>query len=363
MFCNLSSVIKHTHPRKFPGALLRTLPVLACFVGLAACGGSDPLLVADYKSRLARSLETDIPATVVRVEIPQVLTFPRPRDLTQASGGVVRNADAAVGLLDFLSLGDCELQAVVAQKNSSLGRVALPSRLLVSELRFLQVADVCLQKLDVSDPVLAASLRRVIQQKQANLPGNIWRATLAGNEFRSFWRNKNEHPARDPELSEALAALNADITRWLQGDYEVDPTRFEALLEVVNSGHGGAMLNSWQHLVIELELATLIADRRLARGPLCRNEIKPKSAEIFNRVVNRYFIGGVQLKLAMMNAATYEIETSVSAIETLLASSETPAYAQWREHRVATIQAGREAVRQHVSSLEPLLRQCGFLRG
>ena len=313
------------------------------------------MLVADYKARLARSLGVEIPLVTQLDETVQDLSFPRARDLT------VPLPAASVDLLDFLSLGDCELQAVIARKNSSLGKVAGPSAHLVAELNFLQVAESCVNQLGDDQPALASALQQVVLQKQSWLAYNIWRATLAGDEFRSFWRNRDHPAVPDPILVTALKGLEFDTQRWLGGDYAVDSALLEARLQVIQSGQGGSMLGGWRHISGELGLATGVAKQRLAQGPLCRDGIKSRSAEIFERVVTRYFVAGVQLQLAKMNAATWEIETSVAAIEALLSDAETPVYTRWRQQRTGLIQSGRAIVREHVKALEPLFRQCGIL--
>ncbi|MFT7219620.1 MAG: hypothetical protein ACI8Z1_001235 [Candidatus Azotimanducaceae bacterium] len=326
--------------------------VIFILLGVAGCSAPDPLSVSDYKTRLARTLEMQVPELIK----PTHHTFPRIRELN----GETESSN--VNLFEFLSLNDCELQTVVAEKNSSLGKQASLSIQLVSELDFLRLAEICLPLIEKSKQKLAQKLREVMEEKQKQLGYHIWRATLAGPEFRALWQyDVRSRYQSDPALIEALNLLNADIGRWLGGDFSVDSHAIERRLEIVQTGHGGALLFGWQSLAIELDAASFIASQRLTKGAWCADGYRPESAEIFNGVVKRYFIAGVQQKVAVMNRASLELDTTIGAMESQLAFAESPTYRQWRAQRSEIIELGKASMVAHAKALEPLMRPCGFL--
>lgn len=309
-------------------------------------------MVSDYKTRLARTLEIEVPEVID----PAHHAFPRTRQLDVETGS------SNVNLFEFLALSDCELQTVVAKKNSSLGKQASRSTQLVSELDFLRLGETCLPLIEESNQKLAQKLREVMAEKQKQLGYHIWRATLAGPEYRALWHyDENNRYESDPALIQALNLLNADVERWLGGDFSVDSHAIESRLEVIQTGRGGALLFGWQSLANELDAASFIASQRLTKGAWCAEDYRPKSVEIFNSVVRRYFIAGVQQKVAGMNRASLELDAVIGVMESQLAFAESPAYLRWRKQRSEIFDRGRASMVSHAKALEPLMRQCGFL--
>ena len=160
---------------------------------LYGCNEPTPFSAQDYTGRLARVLKEPVPDLFSSEEIE----FPRRRDLQ------VSFQSHSIDLLEFLTLKDCELQKIVAERNSSLGRLALPSQQLVSELRFLKTGATCLSIL--KDETFADELTAVLLEKQEELAGRIWQATLAGPEFRAFWRFRSSACSRVCSMKNLLS--------------------------------------------------------------------------------------------------------------------------------------------------------------
>ena len=272
--------------------------------------------------------------------------------------------EPSLDLLEYLILGDCELQQVVAARNSSLGRLAQPSQRLVHELDFLRLGDACVENLLLSDPALAEKLRGVIEVKRGELPGRIADALILGDEFRQFWAASGGEPQISAESLEALAAFEHDVRRWLSGDYEVDGAAMELRLQQLSLDHGGAILLAWVSLGDELNAASGAVNRRAAsRPPLCGENIAKSRGKIFGSVVTRYFLTRLQKEIAVLNKSTYDLVQHIDNLESALAVAQPVAYRSWREERDSVISRGRQAVTAHVESLAPLLKQCGFLPG
>src|SRR5690606_5875499 len=93
----------------------------------------------DYQARLSRVLEEQTaPHSVTRV----------PRRPVQHNRLSLPQAD--INLLELLRLDDCRIGLTVAQKNSSLGRVALPSQQLLMELELLTHGPACVTALEAA---------------------------------------------------------------------------------------------------------------------------------------------------------------------------------------------------------------------
>ena len=331
------------------GFKVRCLCLLILFAPIALTGCSEPrpLSALDYADRLARVLQ-EVP--IDPSPLPRH-DYPRQRDLQ------VTFETHAINLLEFLALEDCELQMVIAERNSSLGRLAAASQRLVHELRFLKSGGECLAGLD--DQELALKLRQVLEIKRRELAGRIWLATLGGPEFSSFWRGRGSESY--PATARTLRLLRQDIEGWLSGEYTVDAKVLEQRLQEISMGNGGQLLVGWRDLLETLPVATQVLETRHQRRPLCFPGMRSPEAKTFYQVVRTGFLSGLQQDVARLNARTYELFLEVQAIEELLQPAMTSSYDQWRVYRRSLVQDARSVIRSHVGSLEPLLQQCGFL--
>lgn len=320
---------------------------------LTACSRQPAIDVADYTGRLARSLDQSLAA----LSKPPPMLFPRQRLLATDFD------DTTLDLIEYLRLSDCALQQVVAQRNSSLGRVALPSQSLVQDLNFLAVAQVCVELLRTRNTPLAEKLETAINIKARELPARVFQATLAGQEFRAFWESKPQVVVADAETIAALRRLNTMTRGWLAGDYAVDATGLEVALATIRQGQGGAQLLAWQQIASELMPATEMLKRRFEAKPLCYPDRQSAQAEIFRNVVTRYFVTGIQTEIAVLSRASFDVWQQIEALEMQLVAAQPAAYRQWRQARDTVVKQGRQSVTAHVAALNPLMQQCGFLPG
>ena len=93
----------------------------------------------------------------------------------------------SIDLLDFFSLSPCELQLIIARRNSALGKVALESQNLINDVLFLDKAEQCLDRLSSKDQALREKIQKAISDKKSNLSNTVARATLGGPEYREMW--------------------------------------------------------------------------------------------------------------------------------------------------------------------------------
>lgn len=92
-----------------------------CALSLLGCNpfSDAESLTDEYLERLARVLDT---APVPRAELPAASIPPRRRER------ILALPELDLGMLDFLSLYGCELQYVVGERNSVMGKVMQPDR-------------------------------------------------------------------------------------------------------------------------------------------------------------------------------------------------------------------------------------------
>jgi hypothetical protein len=308
----------------------------------------------DYSAKLARVLAQDV-SEPAQVEWQRL---PRTRELRLTFD------ETSINLLEFIQLMECDLNALVADHNSSLGRQATSSQQLIYQLKFLASVQRCIPRIQSEHPELAETLSSVSLTKQQQLPGYIWQATLGGTEFRSFWQPGTGQDYTAVELSEvdlALARLQHLVEQWLRGEYEVDPTELESLLGKVRQGDGGRLMLAWLQVENNLDKATAVLRARGESQPLCYPAMRTQQADIFRNVVQQDFVGAIQPVVARMNRRYYNGYQLVQSLESALTTAEPGAYRAWRLQRDERMSTSRDSVAEHVAALEPLMAQCGFL--
>lgn len=271
----------------------------------------------------------------------------------------------SLDVIEFLQISRCELQQIVAERNSVLGKLAEPSYRLAYELRFLELGETCLDLVGDDHPALAQTLRQTLEQKRAHLPALVWRATLGGPEFRLFWQAGNgplpEGFESGGETELALTRLIGFARGWLGGDYHYDVELVEASLRTISRARAGQLLKGWTLLGARLDVATRILEARAHGKPLCFPGMKTRDADIFYNVVRADFVGDIQVWAASLNSRYYELMPPVRDLESLLAVGEPATYASWRGQRDAALDSQTSALARHVQALNPLLDQCGLL--
>ena len=113
----------------------------------------------DYGQRLSNVIERPYTAADF---VPQQISKPKP---------VVRPSQS-ISILETLSLNHCQLGPLIAEQNSSLGKVAPPSQQLIYQIRFIQLAPACIDTLEAGP--LQRKLTQAHQQyllsfRQSNL--------------------------------------------------------------------------------------------------------------------------------------------------------------------------------------------------
>jgi hypothetical protein len=329
----------------------------SCAAGLLLCGcqGSGPEgALEEYLTRLARTLDTAAP----EVEAAPPPLPPRPGRLRIAVPG------SSLDTLDFLALTGCELQVTIGKRNSSLGRVAPASQRLLLELEYLRLAPDCIaHQRAAGRDVLADTLEAAWRDKREQLPMRIFNATLAGDEYRRFWRagaTPGDYPAATgSQAIDALQAINGLVRRWLSGDYRADNLEFEIYLGEVASGDGGALLRALALQGAWLGAADTLLARREQRGPLCAPGIRHAAADILPNVVRRFFIDGIQPHSAALGGRYHQLLPPVRQLEAMLAAALPPAFTAWQVQRDALLENLTAAPRRHVERLRSTMEPCG----
>lgn len=358
------SIAKAKFPRRF------FLAVTALCL-LAGCQQPEPVeaMFDNYHTRLARTLN-------VPRQIPTALpseVYPTRRILTQPLTPV------KVDLLEFLRLSRCDVQRLVGQRNSSLGRVMSHSQRFIYEARFLQAGKNCLQRLlrDAKQTKIQAILQHALTVKSAERRLVTWNATIASQEFQQLFSGASKPLGLDfqrpSELIDALGRLRWQVQRWHSADIGPEAD-LEALYQVIGADSWlGQLAESLKLINSQLQALNKLQQVRLDSRPLCFKSRTNRHADAMNSVFFKYYIGEVQPYLARVNqhgsAVLAELD-NLRQLSTLGGSPAETAFTKYWQRMFAGAatdgvnsqwQAFESLLAQHTQNWQAQLKQCGLM--
>ncbi|MGC8121476.1 DUF3080 domain-containing protein [Marinobacter sp. VGCF2001] len=338
-----------------------------CSLALAGCNPfSDAESMTDeYLARLARVLET---AQVAEGKLPEASIPPRRRERTLAL------PELDLGMLDFLSLYGCELQYVVGERNSVMGKVMQPINQLRYEVRFIRAAEACLPEVD--DEGLTDALEAAIESKRASLPLAVWNATWGTEEIeRQFTLSKGYYPVSETgnpasDLVRDLARLNLQVDSLLSQNLDVS---LDNLGEIHQRWQAdvlaGQAINSARLLISTLNAGSRILQARLEEQPLCLNGRPNNQSDIVQSFFFSIYIGKIQPYMSQVSRARDSLIEGFAELArhqtTVMPASFMPWY---QRHLAADVDSSLwqqldQAIDRHTRHWQDLLAQCGLRPG
>lgn len=337
----------------------------ACLLLVACDPFSSPEgLFDEYLERTARVLDGEPQRSPVEV----VEALPRRRDR------VAEIAPLDVSMLDFLGLYGCELQHVVGERNSIMGRVMHPASVYDYELRFLRAGEDCLRIID--DKALAARIGAVIEAKRGQLVDAAWNAVWATSEIEDFLTRSRGALAVSPDrdmaatLAADLQALSAAV--HVEGG-EPPALDFHTLDGVYQRWQArpmaGQALRAAALASVRLDDASRLIEARLGDRPVCpRPDVQPRAAENMRGMFMSVYIGEVQPYLAQIQRVRRELIEPLHALA-MLGEGRREAVVDYAARVLGDADADSlwrrfdAAVARHTRAWQELLGQCGMRPG
>lgn len=157
---------------------------------LIGCESRPPLeqKLRDYVDALNRS---DVIAVTMPSNLWSVLPFPERRE-RQAS-----LSEFDIGLIDFLSVQDCDLGRIIGEKNSILGKVMPVSQRFLYEIALIRAIDDC----SFTNETLQQEMFQVRKVKFEELPIAFSNSFWSGAESERFFSFSNGYISFSPERS------------------------------------------------------------------------------------------------------------------------------------------------------------------
>ncbi|MEC7096314.1 MAG: DUF3080 family protein, partial [Pseudomonadota bacterium] len=266
-------------------------------------------------------------------------------------------------LIDFMSLSDCELQANIAKRNTSMGRTASASQRLILDLEFLRLAPACVTLMEEKEEnSVANTLRENVELRRANLPTRVFAATIGGPEWQTFWDQPlllGSYPeSASGDSAQALWELSERVQRFLDHSWSAADEDLEPLLSSIRANSGGQLLAAAALQSGYLEHANDVLRSASKEGIYCRNEAITEAGTITKTVVAKYFAADVQRWSAQVSQRHYEIQSALIALESHLTSTLPPRYLDWVTERDALLHRLYAATREHVAVIKKTVNAC-----
>lgn len=339
-----------------------------CFTALllAACDpfASPEGLFDEYVERSARVLDGE----AVLSPVPTVAQLPRRRERVSDIPAL------DVSMLDFLGLYGCELQHVIGERNSIMGRVMHPASVFDYEVRFLRAAAECAD--GIESERLAARIADIIDAKRAQIPDAAWNAVWGASEIEDFLTRSRGALAVQPDrdmasiLAADLRALADVVGRVQGGDLAVDVKALDDVYQRWQSRPlAGQALRGAVLAATRLEDASRLIEARLGDRPVCaRPDLRPRAAENMRGMFMSVYVGRVQPYLANLQRVRHELMPPLRELAAIGGgrSEAVVAYARLNlgdEDEASLWRRFDLAVARHTRAWQDLLEQCGMRPG
>ncbi|MDX1552580.1 MAG: DUF3080 family protein [Marinobacter sp.] len=314
----------------------------------------------EYVAELAGALELSPELS----GIDPVAQIPRRRER------VLNLPDLDMGMLDFLSLYGCELQYVVGERNSIMGRVMQPLNQLRYETRFIRAAQDCLPEAEREG--VKEELEGAIESKSETLAVAVWNATWGVEEIEKLFTLSQGYYPRDgaatlvDELAAGVRQLNRTVAGLLNGNFDEPLDYVGEVHQRWQAEHrAGQLLNSARLLTTRLDDATALLVERIETDPLCPEEGARQPAAALKETYERSYNGGVETYLASVGQARKALIEPLEKLAAQQSDTMPDAFREWYRRHLASDTAQSlwqqldGAVEAHDRRWQQLLGQCG----
>jgi ABC-type transporter Mla subunit MlaD len=323
--------------------------ITLCLLNLA-CSRPETLeeKLDDYQTRLANILVISPPVNTT----PTLLDYPNKSVLTNSKRAT------QIKLFEFYTLKHCRLYALVADRNTSLGRVQLPSIRYQYEQDLIQALEECIA--DTSDDSLLVKLNQWKTAKVANLP-LVWADVIQqSTEIKQALSARGASifgDARDglgPTL-QALKGLAVDTEPSIKSNIE------NHLQTLQKYALPAKMRMSQTTLVEQLSATNQWLNEHQAQFYCSRGQATQQKKYLAN-VFQRYFIEIIQPLASKLNHYHYQFRPIFELWLTSPHLSE--AFKQFIEREyLRGFNAYKDAMAKHIQLWQGFYKQCDLAPG
>lgn len=318
--------------------------LLLC-LGLSGCADNSlKQAFEDYRSRLANVLHV-APANAAQ---PAPLRYPALRGMKQ------NIPELNINLRDFYALNQCEVNSLIAERNTALGKIQAPSQRYVYERKLLSGLRDCREAL--SDTALAPQLDSWIAQKALNLD-RVWIDLIqTSDELRRFFSRSDRYMA-DLDTQQNQQALSAfSYLLEIQRKPESELARIEDNLRILSEVPLFAVMHRSARLIgDELALLTAWLEQRKIDS-WCQHSVKRKQITYLQNVFKLFFIQKIQAQAAALTDQHYKLSPLLKQL--LQQPSLSPVFVDVITEYQRDYQRYMESLKSHVTYWQRTFHAC-----
>lgn len=329
--------------------MTRCLLIITILLSTLGCNSGDQLhgYLEDYQARMANVLAAD----TVKTPSVSLAKFPSLAEMNH------QEAEQSIKLFEFYQLKHCALYTLVAERNTSLGRLQLPSTRYLYERKLLIALSDCIKQ--TSDPALKENLQQWYAIKKQNL-GTSWASLMqfSSEIRRAFSSNFGSiNGSKDDGLVQTKQALEYLVK--ISENEQPSGTELEKHLKVLNNNFLPAKLWFSQLLLTEhLNKTTLWLTENTADLTCSQGSSKEK-AEYLRNVFQLFFIEKIQPLAGQINHYHYQL----SPIFEKIAQHPDLSFA-YKQYIQTQDQQGfakyQKAMQQHITFWQDFFKRCNF---
>lgn len=327
-------------------------------------------LLDNYHYRLSNVFEFEHSDHLAVMNENALPLYPSRRQLHQPLSPI------SVNLLEFLRLSRCDLQRLIGERNSSLGKFMPDSQMLIYHLRFISLAQACRDTLlAVDNHSLAQAVADARQTKIDDLPKVRWNASLASEEFQQLFSHAAQ-PLTLQESAQDTAALTQALRHLQQfllinGEDTLPSFRnLENQYAVVGSDKFmGRLLRSQLMLITALTALSDQIEQADKHQPLCPAGRLTPRGKVMQQVFLRFYIGEIQPYISGVYRQSRDLKQVMEDYLLLWPDHNNQAFsAYWLrawsdEHPQSIWQQYGRAVSRHTQLWQQQLQACGLRPG
>jgi len=304
----------------------------------------------EYQDRMAKVLDVEGPDRL-SISLPP---YPARRDLKQ-------NIPAtSIKLFEFYNLKHCELYSLVAERNTSLGNLQLPSIRYIYERHLIDALQQCLR--DSSDAKLREKLQSWKQTKDQQLP-MVWAdlIQLSGELKQGLSANFGLVAGNEQDgLMQSKDTL--DFLIHINQNKQVNSTELEQHLKSLMNNPLPAKLWLSQLTVSEYLNRSTLWLRQHAEDLQCSGTRSKKKTEYLTNVFQQFFIEKIQPIASQMNHYQYQLGPIFKKLSAHphLSPSFKEYIKQFNQQGFDNYQA---ALQQHIQFWQVLFKRCNIKPG
>ena len=295
---------------------------------------------------------------------PPLASFP---PLDQRRMEALTDQQPTLSLTELFNLKECELQQVIIQRNTALGKVGDAYQQLIHDHQFIEQAPQCITQLqeaqtetDEQETDLIDALTTTLVIKRKTYRARYWNATLGSAEFKRYasTHNHGAAPTTSPN-PQALQPLGAITESIVAGTITHPPT-----IDTLQHWYFSQDLGQWQvetkRMTDTLNALTDYLTEQWPAKRLCpAGSPSRRSRDLLSLVKG---VLAEQLQPSWVEYRRFG-DQWVAATQPLLAAPKgdlPPAMLEWIHDTHQLHGRSMDAIRRHAQTLSQIFAQCGL---